>query len=202
MAAAVALIASHLGEHDQACPVCTSAFKPGVLKRIADKTATAQNAELATLERQHAGFVAQGAEVTRELAAATTLIGHADSAAAAATEAREQVAAFRGALTASLGLSEGADLSAAVARRESDAAANLATLMAELDADAPAVTTARATKTAAIVEIDQLERRRLDLAQTQADVAAALRSLREGLAASGHGATTASLRPWPNETRL
>ena len=47
VAAAVALIASHLGEHDQTCPVCATTFKPGVLKEIADNMATAQNAELA-----------------------------------------------------------------------------------------------------------------------------------------------------------
>ena len=193
MAAAVAQIASHLGEHDQTCPVCASAFEPGVLREIADKAASAQNAELASVEREHAAFVAQSAEVARELVAATTLIQVATAAAEAATAARDQVAAFRRALAVSLGLAEGADLSTAASRLESEAAKKLAILTAELDARAPAIAVARATKAAAAMEIDQLERRRLEVTQALADVAAKLRSLREGLTASGHDATTASL---------
>jgi DNA repair exonuclease SbcCD ATPase subunit len=193
MAGAVALIASHLGEHDQTCPVCATAFGPGILKEIADKAASAQNFELAAVEREHAGLVAQANEVMRELAAMTTHIGVADSAAAAAAAAREQVTAFRDDLAVSLGVDEGADLSAVAARQESDAAANLATLIAALDADASAVAAARVIKAEAAVEIDRLGRRHLELIHVRADVAAALRSLREGLAASGNDATTASL---------
>jgi hypothetical protein len=145
------------------------------------------------LEREHTLLIAQARQVTRELAAATTLIGLADSAAAAATAARENVAAFRRALAASLGLDEGADLSAAAARQEADAAAKLAALLAALGTDAASVAGARAAKAAVVAEIDELGRRHLELMHAQADVASALRSLREGLAASGNDATTASL---------
>jgi myosin heavy subunit len=193
MAAAVALIASHLSEHDQTCPVCTTTFKPGLLKEIVDKTASAQNAELAAAERQHARLIAEASEVARELEAATTLIGLADSATAAAIAARERVTAFRRTLATSLGLDEGADLSTAATRQASEAAAKLATLMATLEADAPAVAAARAARGATVAEIEKLGRRRLELMNAQTDVASSLRSLREGLAASGLSAATASL---------
>ena len=78
-------------------------------------------------------------------------------------------------------------------RQEADAAAKLATLTAALDADAASVMAARATKAAAVAEIDELGRRHLlELMHAQTDVASGLRSLQEALAALGNGATTAS----------
>lgn len=192
IAAAVARIASHLGEHDQSCPVCSSTFEPGVLKAIADKAASAQNAEMAAVESEHASVVTQAAENARDLAAATSVINVADSATVAATAARGQMAALRRALAISLGVDEGADLSAAAALRQSNAMAKSAALTAEINADAPAMAAARMAKAAAVSEIGDLERRRVILTQAQADVAATVRSFREGLAGSGHGATTAS----------
>lgn len=47
LADALAVVANHLEDHDEACPVCTSHYPPGVIKQLAETAARNQDGELA-----------------------------------------------------------------------------------------------------------------------------------------------------------
>ncbi|RWG14588.1 MAG: hypothetical protein EOQ55_23655 [Mesorhizobium sp.] len=187
---AVARIASHLSEHEEACPVCSTPFEPGILKRLAQNAASERDAVLAPLEAAQAGRTARAAEIARDLTAYADLVAAAEAAESAAAASKTQAEEARRALATSLGIDVVGDLAAAARQRHSDAVAALARLNATIESEASNVATAQANRDVAVAEIQRFTSELSALTQTRAEFEASLRRHRDDLAAAGRTSTS------------
>jgi len=137
MADAVATVAKHVGDHDERCPICTSAFPPGVLRRLAEAAALAEDGELAAIARRAEQAARALEEAEAAIAAASQAASRAEAARAEAARAEATYDAARGRLAALLGVNPDQDLAGTAAARAAATSAELAELD-RLDADAGA----------------------------------------------------------------
>ncbi len=132
IADALATVAKHLGEHDEHCPVCSTAFPPGALATLATAAASGQDSNLATK--------AQRAEALRRSVEATTaaLAAAAESGAQAATArfladaAAQALAAAQSEVAALLNVSPDDDLATLANERLAITMATLIEVEAEI----------------------------------------------------------------------
>lgn len=88
MTRAVSILAAHISVNDPNCPICSTPFPPGELKRLASSAASTQDAELARLEAELASISSDLAAVDRELRHIEEARGVVLAATAAETGAR------------------------------------------------------------------------------------------------------------------
>jgi len=190
LAAAIAQIANHLGPHEDRCPVCSTNFKPGDLKLLAEQAAVGQSAELAAAEAEHAGLSVEHARIDQDIASTMAVIELADVARAQANEAREAAEAMRQQVRAELNAAVGDDLAALAAAKEAAASAAVATLNGLIAAEAGALATAVERSSDMSTQIVDQERRLRELSERNAAIERERRAARERLATQGRGDST------------
>jgi len=182
MADALAQIAAHLSEHDEACPVCSSSFPPGVLKALAETAATREDMVLTEQARINQMLLAERDQKRRALAEAESIINAAAHSAQEAATARTELASARAAVALSLELPEQADLVQAVTERLAAVDAALAPLLAAEAAGDSSVAVAQASITTIEAELRTLRSRLGTGKQRHAELDAAILTIDERLA--------------------
>lgn len=182
MADALARIAGHLSEHDDACPVCASSFPPGVLKALAEAAAAAEDPGLTEQTRANQALVGERDQKRRALAEAEGIISAATTASREAAAARAELAAVRSAVALSLEVPEQANLVQIVSERLAAVAAALAPLLGSEATGAPSIAAAQASIATIEVELRALRDRLSTVEKRHAGLDAAILGIDEGLA--------------------
>lgn len=195
--AAVAVIASHLHDEDQDCPVCRSHFEPGQLRLVASELAGAQDATLAAAERQHADLTRSLEEAARGIAEWESVLRNAELARTTAEADAAAVADLEGRLAASQPNDAG-DFISAVLEAERQAAVNLAAGQAADSADRARIAEATAARGTLQQALTALETTLSGLNDQIANLEDSLRKALERVASEGRAdaspeALTASL---------
>jgi DNA repair exonuclease SbcCD ATPase subunit len=132
IAEALATVAKHVSEHDERCPVCTTAFPPGQLRALAEAAASGQDADLANRAQRVEELKRSLDAANATLAAA--LESGADSANARllADAAAQALATGRAEVARLLGTGLEEDLASTAAARLAKTKAELATVETEI----------------------------------------------------------------------
>lgn len=156
ISAALSQLASHLHEDDTDCPVCRTAFEPGVLKALADAAAARSDSRLAHADDILEGLRASRAELAVRLAGLRTPIEAIEKLERESEAAERAVIDARGALAQALGVPDGSDYVAVAAERRRDADAAVAAAETALEALAASAAAAAEQRASAASDLDEL----------------------------------------------
>lgn len=162
IADALARLAGHIEQHDESCPLCFSAFAPGVLQKLSSTAAAAQDADLAIHSRRHQELVDQHGVLTAEIAVAEQAIATHSTEVAAEAAALANLNRARGEVAASLGSTADADLIAVADSRLQTVVEELSPLLATDASGLPTVASGEADVSALDAELSALRSRQND----------------------------------------
>jgi DNA repair exonuclease SbcCD ATPase subunit len=197
IAAAVAQIATHIGDDDTNCPVCSTAFEPGQLRILADAAATSVDSQLAVHDVEVARLRSEIASINRQITTLESLKGVAEQAQLAADEDQRKKLEARAAAANLLQVRDDRDLLRIASDRDQDARVMLSASEAALREAITSAAGANAQYATLLVEIDELRRRLAEAVRRTMSVEAEQRSCSERLAArskSGLDLTEITLR--------
>lgn len=159
VATAVARIATHLGPHDDHCPVCATPFKPEDLKLLAVQAAQAQSAELEAAESEYARASTEHSRAAQELTMIAAVTERAEAAAAEAETAQAAAVALRNRVADALGELGDQEPLVVASTREAAAGAAVAAEQLTIDSAEFSVRAALERREPLMAEIGDLELR-------------------------------------------
>ncbi|WP_165419011.1 AAA family ATPase [Rhizobium ruizarguesonis] len=181
MADALARLAGHIGEHDQECPVCSTAFAPGVLQSLANAAAAEQNGALTERARLHQVLVDQRSELISEQVAAQHAIDSHNAEIAAAAAALSSLSTARDNIAQSLATNIDNDFAAFAETRLREIEADLSSLSANGTSGEAMIASAEADFARAMAELSALRERRNDVDRSELANRNALQAIIEQL---------------------
>ncbi|MBT1156707.1 AAA family ATPase [Aminobacter anthyllidis] len=181
MADALARLAGHIGEHDQECPVCSSAFGPGILQSLANAAAAEQNGALTERARLHQILVDGRSALNSELVAAQQAVDSHNAEIAAAAATLSLLSSARDDIAQSLATNIDGDLAAVAEARLQKIAADLSSLLANGTSGEAMIASAEADIAKSTAELNALRERRNGVDQSALANRNALQAITEHL---------------------
>jgi DNA repair exonuclease SbcCD ATPase subunit len=186
MAASVSRIAALIGPQDQHCPVCSTEFSNGELRRLATEAATLSDALLSGAEESYLAASESYERASRELDALQATLHAAKTIEAELAAAEAAVEAIRIRVAAALEVSTGADALSVAEAAAAAIGAEVARFAVSIETIDRGARSASEQRGRLLDEIESLESRCRLLGEQQHETEREARSAQARLVISGH----------------